>query len=246
MPRFNSSINIIGSIPDYGTMIDYIIGKHTGDADYGASFQFRTEKSFRRFAAAINEAFLRFANDKHSRLFFAALTSYKLSLPEKLLLLFWQFIFNNELFRDITINIVFPALRHGRHIVKADEILSHLRYLKENNPGELEFSEDTLKIIATKYLTCLRKFGLAEGKQIKTIALPILSQAMLTYLIRWIAASSGVEKLTLDHPFMQFSFYDKGQLLSLVKSIDFIPCWDIAQIGNDCTIEIKPYDHDQL
>ena len=51
-PKYNSGINIMGSIPDYISMIEFIIEEHIGISDSG-SFQFRTAKSLKRFIAGI-------------------------------------------------------------------------------------------------------------------------------------------------------------------------------------------------
>ena len=57
---FNSGINILGSIPDYATMIRYANDTLAGCPD--ADFSFRTENSGKRFISAINTELLAFKN----------------------------------------------------------------------------------------------------------------------------------------------------------------------------------------
>ena len=94
--KYDSSVNVLGSIPDYSSMIDFIC-EYCGRASEGqGSFSFRTHKTFSRFLAAI-------------------------------------------------------------------DVLALLHHIKETEPGEFTWSEATLKICASKYLTILKKLNLADG-----------------------------------------------------------------------------------
>ena len=63
--KFNSSINMMGSIPDYASMIEYIVEEYTGMFSEYKSFQFRTSKSLARFVKAMDDAILQFRDEKH-------------------------------------------------------------------------------------------------------------------------------------------------------------------------------------
>ena len=96
--KYDSSVNVLGSIPDYSSMIDFIC-EYCGRASEGqGSFSFRTHKTFSRFLAAI-------------------------------------------------------------------DVLALLHHIKETEPGEFTWSEATLKICASKYLTILKKLNLARWRQ---------------------------------------------------------------------------------
>ena len=90
--KYDSSVNVLGSIPDYSSMIDFIC-EYSGCVPEGqGSFSFRTHKTFSRFLAAIKTAILQFANDAHRRLFLEALSSKEFSFEEKLIVLYWQMV----------------------------------------------------------------------------------------------------------------------------------------------------------
>ena len=77
--KYDSSVNVLGSIPDYSSMMDFIC-EYGGRVPEGkGSFSFRTHKTFSRFLAAIKSAILQFANDAHQQLFFDALSSKEFS-----------------------------------------------------------------------------------------------------------------------------------------------------------------------
>ena len=73
MSKYNSSINVMGSIPDYASMIEYMIEEYTGVQSEYKSFQFRTAKSLDRFIKAINDAVLVFKSKQHKQFFYDAL-----------------------------------------------------------------------------------------------------------------------------------------------------------------------------
>lgn len=234
---YNSSVNVLGSIPDFSSMIDYIIEK-VGHAQTEGSFRFRTEKSLNRFVKAIDDAILSFKGQQHKRLFADALCSAKVDMQGKLLVLFWQLIVTNALFRKITKEVFMKALYSGRASLKSEEILSYLKFLKEEEPGKLPFSDVTLKTIASKYLTLLRKLGLAEGAAVKEIRHPSISPELFIYFVR-LALTIYPEDSALKNPLFYFSFYDEATLTQRLKRIEFIDYWTITQVGNDITIELK-------
>ena len=100
--KYDSSVNVLGSIPDYSSMMDFICEYMGRMPDGQGSFSFRTHKTFTRFLAAIKTAILTFSNDRHKQLFLNALSSKKISYQEKLMVLYWQIVYGNLLFRRIS------------------------------------------------------------------------------------------------------------------------------------------------
>ena len=235
--KYDSSVNIIGSVPDYGTMIDYIC-KLNGINTLEDNFKFRTEKATSRFKTGITKGFLIFFNDKHKSLFLEALSSRDFSYEEKILVLFWQLIYNNLLFREITENVFFRLLFAGRTTLGTSDVEAFVKYVRNCNPDDLPLSDSTVKTLASKYLTILKKFGLADGKVKKTIKAPHISPKLFNYLVR-MALTIYADEPTLKNPMFKYSFLDNNSIINRLKSIENIPNWDITQIGNDITIALK-------
>ena len=232
---FNSGINILGSIPDYAAMMDYAVGSLRNDPH--ADFSFRTEKSGMRFISAINTEILSFQNKQHRTIIEAALASDGLRMDQKLLVVFWQLCINNKLFSLVTENCFMKSLFAGRLSLYTDEILSYLYDLRRVYPEELKWSDATLKITASKYLTLMKKLGLATGSQTKEIKYPIIGDEVLEILVR-LALSVYPETQTAQNPLFQFSFLDNASLINKLKSIKFTEKWTISQLGNNIKIEI--------
>ena len=111
--KYDSSVNVLGSIPDYSSMIDFIC-EYCGRAPEGqGSFSFRTHKTFSRFLAAIKTAILQFASGAHRELFLEALSSREFSFQEKLMVLYWQIVYANPLFHRISEEVFMKAVYQG-------------------------------------------------------------------------------------------------------------------------------------
>lgn len=236
--KYDSGVNIMGSVPNYNVMLDYISDTYGITEGSTGAFEFRTEKSLRRFIAAIESCILKFNNETHKSMFFDALANKDYSIQERLVVLFWQLTYSNRLFSRITAEVFMKAVYSGRITITAEEVTSFLRYIKETEKGELDWSEDTIKISGSKYLTIMKKLGLADGAIKKTIVHPVITNNLFVYFIRFIQTVS--DDKTLHNPYMLFSFSEEPNIVSRLKKIENIQYWDISQIGNEITIDLKP------
>ena len=67
--KYDSGINVLGSIPDYVAMLEFIC-EYTGKkSESEQAFSFRTHKTFNRFLAAIKASIIKFANDNQKNMF---------------------------------------------------------------------------------------------------------------------------------------------------------------------------------
>lgn len=239
--RYNSDINILGSIPDYGLIIASVATEFSqNDADV-RHFSFRTSKTMPRFQAAIRNNFFQFKNENHQTLFRDAMVSEQLSQASKLLLLFWQLIYSNALFADITKDVFFHYFYAGRISLVKDDILVYLNSLKSTSLNVQGWSTQTIEIIASKYLTILKKLGLAEGGIRKEIVHPYMEDALFVYFIRLLMITHS-EKHIVRHPDLLYGFMAESQLMARLKRISNQAYWNINQIGNELTIELKNYE----
>ena len=235
--KYDSGVNIMGSVPNYNMMLDYISDTYGITEGSSGAFEFRTEKSLQRFVSAIESCILRFKNAEHKKMFFEAIAKKDFSVQERLMVLFWQLTYSNLLFSRITAEVFMKAVYAGRVTITAEEVTSFLRYIKESEPGELDWSEDTIKISGSKYLTIMKKLGLADGAIKKTIIHPVITTGLFVYFIRFVQTIT--DDRTLHNPYMIFSFSEEQTIISRLKKIDNIQYWDIAQIGNEITIDLK-------
>lgn len=79
------------------------------------------------------------------------------------------------------------AVYSGRVTIMAEEITSFLRFIKETEDGELDWSEDTIKISGSKYLTIMKNLVLRmvpSRRVLFTLSLQITSLFTLFVLFR--------------------------------------------------------------
>ncbi len=235
--KYDSGVNIVGSVPDYNVMLDYISDTFGNTEGSTGAFEFRTEKSLQRFVSAIDACILKFRNDSHKKMFFDAIADKAYSAQERLIILFWQLTYSNLLFSRITAEVYMKAVYSGRVTIMAEEVTSFLRYIKKTEEGELDWSDDTIKISGSKYLTIMKKLGLADGAIKKSIVHPVITNDLFVYFIRFIQTVS--DDKTLHNPYIIFSFSEEQNLIGRLKRIENIPYWDVSQIGNEITIDLK-------
>lgn len=121
--KYDTGVNIIGSIPDYADMIRYIASLESKVQD--KEFTFRTSESTRRFRFAIETYIIKFNNDAHKSLFMNAMADPGLPLQSKFIIIFWQLTYSDLLFRRITEEVYMKALYMGRANIQGEEILAH-------------------------------------------------------------------------------------------------------------------------
>jgi hypothetical protein len=166
------------------------------------------------------------------------LASQDFSYEEKLIVLFWQLAYTNTMFNEVTDNVYLRALYAGRVSIASNDVLAYIQHLKTLHPDELTWSEETLKITASKYLTMLKKLGLADGKLRKEIRHPHITSNLFIYLVRF-ALYAYPETPSLENPMFRFSFLETNTIINRLKTIEYIQYWDISQIGNQITISLK-------
>lgn len=187
--NYNTDINIIGSIPDY-TLIYKAIEKHASqDGELEKliitdnEFDFRTEKSRKRFVSVLYSAFLTFKTPAHQVLIEDIFKS-DVSLFTKQLALFWQFSIVNTLFFEINNNVFIKNYFFGRVAFPKEDIEAYIKEMISKNP-ELKdkWSKLTIETIASKYLTILKKLDLVEGSVKKKFKhLQISNEALLIFI----------------------------------------------------------------
>lgn len=189
MSTYNSDINIIGGIPDYQLIFKaielYGAGKNSlEDAIIKHNeFDFKTENARKRFLRAVTSAFLNFQNKNHEELI-TALFTHNISLEIKQLILFWQLIFSNRLFFEISRDVFVKNYFSGRASFPKEDIVAYMKELIANTPElKNKFTEKTIETIASKYLTVLKKLDLVEGRQKKTFKhIQISNDALVVFI----------------------------------------------------------------
>jgi len=237
--KYDTNYSVAGGVEDFSSVVKYFQADFTGNRD-NKVLGGRTSEATERY----EQAWRKLMYDKHSEQQFLLLReiicSDAFALSDKFFAVFLQLVAENTLFREITRDVLLKAVFSGRSSLSREDIISYLRYLRMQFPDDMTWSESTMLRAAGMYLVVLTKLGICSGaskSMVKEINVPYLSDTLFTYFIRW--SQAVCEDRTIHNPYLPFSFLD-GQMLTLkLKKIEFMPIWDIYQIGQEITIELK-------
>jgi hypothetical protein len=243
--KINSDINIIGGLPDLNLIKVFLdkSGNRTGIEDIHHSFtSIKTDKAVKRFERAIKSTMLKFHNDETEAMIREILSVESVS-QDSLRMLFWNACYNNDLLNYLNHKVFFPAFYSGRITIKLDEVTACILDLKSSEPALRNWSDSTIDKTASKYLTLLRKFGLMEGGQHKTILHPYQDDKMLMLFVYWLKTIELKPNL-LESPWLLYSFSEKQVFIERVLQKKYSSFIHLTYTGDNLKIDpVIPYEN---
>jgi hypothetical protein len=242
--NINSDINVLGSLPDWSLVKVFVtedmssIRKKGGIHTYTA---IKTDKSVTRFEKAIKATLIQNRIPELESIVRQAIIENTTSV-DTLLLLFWNASANNELLYQLNERVFFPAFYSGRVSIKNDEVIACIKELKQAESDLDKWSEITITMTASKYLTLLKKFGLMKGSATKTIAHPHLTDPMFVLYAYWIAAISDRPNL-VNSSWLTYCFSERQAFIDRLLQKKFSKYFNVVYTGDKLSIEpIIPYE----
>lgn len=234
----NTDLNILGGLPDWN-LINVFLNESIGSLQKsGGTHNYttiKTNKSVKRFEKAITGTLIKFPNTSIETLARDVFANESIT-HDSLLLLFWNASYNNELLHYLNKNVYFPAFYSGRITLKQNELVACLKDLREREIELQKWAEYTLEMVASKYLTLLKKFNLMEGSLNKTITHPYLSDKMFILFIYWLKAIESKSNL-LKSEWMNYSFSEKSVFIERLMQKKFSKYFQLNYTGDKLIIE---------
>lgn len=225
MTHYNTDINIIGSIPDYHLIYKALPMLLNNQSELenmlvnNNEFDFRTEKSRKRFLSALNSAFVN-ENNGINEFVGNLINFFKNDENSQSVLLFWLFSINNKLFYELNRDVFLKYYFQGRAELPKESIIAYIKDLiSRNEELKGKWSEITIETIASKYLTILKKLNLVEGNQKKKFKLNRITDEQLTIFINLINNLKDIKINLLEEELMSFTFISNENLLDRLKRI---------------------------
>lgn len=249
---YSTNINIIGSIPNFGFITDiisthalgenkkFVIDKIFNQNIYGI----RTRKSISRFLKAIQAVFLKFNTHDHQVIFYSLFKKANL-LTLKKAALYYQFAINDELFYEMTLNVFLRLYLEGRLSVDKSEFTSYLYDLRDKNTDIESWSDSTIKIVASKYLTLLKKLDLVKGTAKKEFKHIVPEDETIVYVIYLIHSLGDKNFDILKNPHISFLMLSQQNLIERLKKIALSDFFNISTLGYDLEIDLK-YSYEEI
>jgi hypothetical protein len=242
--QINSDINILGSLPDWNLIKVFLSEDMNSIREKGGIQSYtsiKTDKSVIRFERVIKSTLIQ-SNKNELEFIIRQAIKANTTGAETLLLLFWNASANNELLFYLNDRVLYPALYSGRVSLKKEEIEACIVELKGTEKELKNWSSDTIKTTARKYLTLLKKFGLMKGSANKTFVHLYLSDTMFVLFAYWIAAISEKTNF-LDSPWIMYSFSEKQAFLDRVLQKKYTKYFNVVYTGDKLSIEpLIPYE----
>ena len=240
----NSDINVLGSLPDWNLINVFLKDNISSLRKVGGVHTYtviKTDKSVKRLEKAISGTLIKFCGAKVAALVRDMFELERIS-NDSLLLIFWNASFNNELLNYLNTEIYFLAFYSGRISIKQDEVVACLKDLKEREIELKKWSDSTLKITASKYLTLLKKFHLMEGLLNKSIVHPYLNDKMFILFVYWLTATESKSNL-LESEWLKYSFCEKPIFIERLMQKKFAKYFQLNYTGDNLKIETTmPYE----
>lgn len=244
LTHYNTDINIIGSIPDYHLiyMALPLLLNNPKELENilvnNNEFDFRTEKSRKRFLSALNSAFVN-KNKTVNELTAVLMPNLKNDERTQAAILFWLFSMNNKLFFELNRDVFLKYYFQGRAELPKEAIIAYIKDLI-SRVDELKgkWSEITIDTIASKYLTILKKLNLVEGNQKKKFILNRISDEQLAVFIHLVNLLDNRKSNFLEDEFLSFTFISKENILERLKRIGKKD-W-IKLNFNGVTLQVEP------
>jgi hypothetical protein len=223
--NYNSDINPLGSIPDYHLIyraLPLLYGRNNELEKLLVTdneFNFRTERSRKRFLFVLNSAFIT-KNESINKLAGVLIDFLENDEQAKALIVFWLFSINNRLFYELNRDIFLKYYYQGRAELPKNDVMAYLKNLiAENSELKGKWSEETIDTMASKYLTVLKKLGLLEGRHKKTFRMITITNEMLAVFVHFFARMEGRKTNMLEDEFLPFSFVSAGNMVDRLKTI---------------------------
>jgi hypothetical protein len=240
----NTDINILGSLADFNLIPLFLhesMRSLSQKDNYPSYTTIKTNKSIDLFEKAIKGTLLGFKN-KDVGLLIQSVVEAEAVTRDSLLFLFWNASFNNELLNYLNTNVYLPAFYSGRIGIKADEVAACIIDLRLTEPYLNKWSDATINMVASKYLTLLRKFNLMEGSHSKTIVHPYLNDKMLMLFVYWHVKVHSKTNV-LESPWLKYCFSEKQIFIECIMQRKFTKYIDINFTGDKLKIEpLLPYE----
>lgn len=236
--NINTDINVLGSILDLNIISNVFNrgGKHISENSNDFSItKIKTTKSLKRYESAIKNTLILFKNEEIKELFETVF--FKEGLSEDFLsILFLNASFNNDLLDYFNQNVYFPAFFSGRITIKKEEIIACVNDLKQREEVVKKWSDSTIDVTASKYLSFLKKFYLLEGGRNKSIRHKYIDDKQLTVFIYWLLKVESKPNI-LESKWLGYCFLDKEIFKERVLQRKFMKYINVIYTGDSMKLE---------
>lgn len=244
MKNYNTAINPLGSISDINVIIETIkyFNKNGLEATkeefiQGNVFGFNITSSRKRFFSLIKKLFLKNTDNQANQFFINTISNDQPSHNIKKAILYLEVCRKNDLFQDITCNLVYKKYQENRRLITSNEVFDFLMDFGQDTKIT-EWSESTIKTIASKYITFLKRLGYFKKEDSKksSFNFPYPDKKVITYIVYLLKAAKKVDNEIYNSKLFQAFMLTENKKIDLLKKGSLAGYYDFSISGNKNSI----------
>jgi len=239
MSNYNTSINIVGSISDLNIIIETIRSYEENGLEAtkdefieGNAFGFDITSSRKRFFSLIKKLYLKNPEEASNKFFINTISNMTPSNSFKRQLIYLETFRKNDLFKDIILNFIYDKYQENRRLVDTNELLQFLNSFGKGTKLE-EWSESTVKIIASKFIGFMKRTGLFkkdEGRK-SMMVFPYPDKKIITYLVYLLKAEDISDNEVYNSDIFKALMITENQKVELLKKGSLAGYYDFNFTG---------------
>jgi len=255
LKKYNTAINLLGGIADINIIIETIkYFNKTSDLDKtkekfveGNAFGFDITSSRKRFFSVIKKLFLINPQEKDNQFFIDTISKEYSNINFKKNILYIEVCRKNDLFADITLNLIKNKYGENRRLISSSEIVDFLKdYGKGTKVGD--WSDITVKKISSKYNTFMKKLGYfqKENRIKSSFNFPYPNEKIITYIVYLLKISGKVDNEIYNSKLFQAFMLTEDKKIELLKKGSLAGYYDFSLSGNKNAIFELNYRKEEI
>ena len=128
---------------------------------------YNTSDARNRVFSAVKRSFLNFPTKWREEVFLETLNSVNENAKREILL--YRLCRKSFTTYRLTLKVLFPAYKNGNEYLQKDAVMEFLESKRRTTKSAAEWTDNTIDIVGSKYMTTMKKFGYLKGRQTKKI-----------------------------------------------------------------------------
>lgn len=225
MKKYNTAIIQVTGISDLNIIIETIksfkkegLEKTKNEFVKGNVFGFNISSSRKRIFSIIKNTFLDEPDKPDNQFFIKTIAN---SVPSNSFIrqvIYLEFFRQNDLFADITKNLVYKKYHENRKLIDTNEILNFLLDFGKDTKIT-EWSDSTIKNISSKYINFMKKIGFfkKESRTKSMISYSYPDEKIITYLVYLLKANDLSDNEIYNSEMFKALMLTENQKVELLK-----------------------------
>jgi len=128
---------------------------------------YNTSDARNRVFSAVKRSFLKFKTKWRQQVFLDTINCVGEKARREILL--YRLCRKSFTTYRLTLKVLFPAYQSGNEFMEKEAVMKFLKLKRRTTQSAEEWTDNTIEIVGSKYLTTMKKFGYLEGRQKKKI-----------------------------------------------------------------------------